>query len=135
MGKLAGERLEKIQSLRARCLAIIDACDTLIAGGSREAAEKAMNAAVDAILPGSTAFKMLDTQGEKTMEKMDSNRRKDLLEARNNCKSWLAAIETELAEDNAEKSAALELHSPEMKAAILEARQQPAFKSASLSLR
>jgi hypothetical protein len=129
MGKLAGERLEKIQSLRTRCQSLVDVCDTLIAGGSKEAAEKAMAAAVHTILPGSIAFKMLGTQGEKAMATIDGKRRKDLLEARNNCKSWLAAIETELAEDKAEKSAgALEFHSPDMKAAILDARSQPASR-------
>jgi hypothetical protein len=61
------------------------------------------------------------------MAKMDAKRRKELLEGRDSCKALLASIEKELAgdsEDGAEKSAGgLQFHSPDMKAAILEARQ------------
>jgi hypothetical protein len=82
---------------------------------------------------GSIAFKSAGhSQGEKTMAKMDSKRRKNLEEGRDNCKALLASIEKELAsdsEDGAEKSAgAIEFHSPDMKAAIQEARSQPAFR-------
>jgi hypothetical protein len=129
MGKLTGERLEKIQSLRTRCLSLVDVCDTLISGGSKEAAEKVLGALRDTFLPeGSIAFKMLDTQGEKAMAKLDAKRRKDLKEARDSCKALLTSIEKELAgdsEDGAEKSASLEFHSPDMKAAILDVRRQP----------
>ena len=98
---------------------------------------------VESFLPGahlgegSIAFKSAGhSQGEKTMAKLDPKRRKDLLEGRDNCKAMLASIEKELAgdsEDGTEKSAAaksagaLEFHSPDMKAAILGARRQPAL--------
>jgi hypothetical protein len=78
---------------------------------------------------GSIAFKSAGhSQGEKAMAKMDGKRRKDLQEARDSCKALLASIEKELAgdsEDGAEKSAGLEFHSPDMKAAILDVRRQP----------
>jgi hypothetical protein len=131
MGKLAGERLEKIQSLRTRCLSLVNVCDNADCRRFERGRRKAMAAAVDTILPGSIAFKMLGTQGEKAMAKMDSKRRKDLQEARDNCKALLASIEKELAgdsEDGAGKSAGLEFHSPDMKAAILEVRQQPSSR-------
>jgi hypothetical protein len=93
---------------------------------------------------GSIAFKSVGhSQGEKTMAKLDKKRREELKSERvdvqaimEGCKVRMDAIDKELAadpEDGAAKS--LEFHSPDMKAAIQEARQQPAFKSASLALR
>jgi hypothetical protein len=135
-----GERtLLALKKLRSECQAVVERCDKLIS--SKEAAEKAMAVTSASMQPaGSVAFKMLDTQGEKTMQNIDAaKRRKDLLEGRDSCKALLASIEKELAgdsEDGAAKSAgAIEFHSPDMKTAILEARSQPAFKSASVALR
>jgi hypothetical protein len=144
MGKLTDERLKK--SLRTRCLTLVDALahffsddlsvrDTLISARSEEAAKKVLGSLKVTFLPeGSITFKSAGhSQGEKTMQKIDAaKRRKDLQEARDVCKEKLTLIEMELAgdfEDGATKSAgAIEFHSPDMKAAIQEARSQPAFR-------
>lgn len=67
------------------------------------------------------------------MAKLDSTRRKDLLEGRDSCKALLTSIEQELAgdfEDSAKAAGgdgaiAFKVNSPEIRNAITEARTRP----------